>query len=235
MKEDTSNKSNWRPKSIYVIQNDRTLKFKLPYKKDQSGVANLLFKNKDSGEIFLIDSVINNLRHYSWIFSKCYDVILLYNDGKYLKYEGVSFVKKSNMEVNMENLIVHPSDSESQNWLTLRTYNSIIGERRAIVSENTGNKICGYIFDEKGEVIVGASIIIKDTNKGVVSNIDGYFEINIDANVDPLLLINYVGNKPKEISLTANSGLIVVMERDHKLDNIRVGDNLPLRKQIINP
>lgn len=62
-----------------------------------------------------------------------------------------------------------------------------------------GGKITGKIKDEKtGEPIIGATIIVKGTEKGAATDVDGNFAIAIDAGTYTLT-VNYIGYQTKEI------------------------------------
>ena len=111
VKQDTG---RYHPTVICVYNLGRNVKhsleFKLPYEEDQSGMANILFKNKNSGEIFTFDYLIHQsspdnpsyyIRAYRAVFfSGRYDVIFLYNNGKYIKYPDVLF--ENNMSIDVD-------------------------------------------------------------------------------------------------------------------------------------
>lgn len=61
----------------------------------------------------------------------------------------------------------------------------------------------GYIFDENtGESLIGASILVKGTNDGTVTDFDGSFEFNTSARPPFTLVISYVGYTSKEEQIT---------------------------------
>lgn len=68
---------------------------------------------------------------------------------------------------------------------------------------------------EDDQPIIGASVLIKDTGIGTVTDIDGKFILsNIPSNAKKIL-ISYVGMKPQEVSIKAN--LVIVMESDSEM------------------
>ncbi|MDR1370213.1 MAG: hypothetical protein LBJ72_08850 [Dysgonamonadaceae bacterium] len=207
--EKTEYESAWHPEAFYIIYPDMKLTFKLPYEKDQSGVANLLFKNKETGTIHLLDTVKNNERYCNQLSGK-YDAILLYNNGKYIVYNDVSFEKNISTEVNMENLNIQSCDPDSQYWLTLRKFNTAIGTR--VFPENyatdSNKKIRGYIFLlGGGESLMGAGICQQD-NRCKIALSDGYFEIDTDSY--QTLKVIYIGIEDQTINIKTNSGLFLV-------------------------
>ena len=61
-----------------------------------------------------------------------------------------------------------------------------------IVLVNAQKKnIQGFIFDEVGEPVIGATILIKGTNEGTITNIDGQFILS--ARIGSTLVISYIG------------------------------------------
>lgn len=76
------------------------------------------------------------------------------------------------------------------------------------------SKITGNVCDANGEPLIGASIVVKGQQNGVVADIDGNFQI--DAPEGSTLLITSVGFEPKEIK--AKSGKMdIILREDHKL------------------
>lgn len=77
---------------------------------------------------------------------------------------------------------------------------------------STPGKISGRVVDDKGEPLIGATIMIAGTKKGVATDVDGNF--TIDADKHDTLTITYVGYKRKEIKGAAGDNLSIVMKED---------------------
>ncbi len=75
---------------------------------------------------------------------------------------------------------------------------------------NTQQKIEGNVFDEFGEPIYGASIIIKGTKTGVSTNFDGAFSIK--ASKGDTLLINHLGYNQVELLIVEIKPYHVTMQ-----------------------
>lgn len=87
--------------------------------------------------------------------------------------------------------------------------------------DQQANVIRGTITDEKGEPIIGASIIEKGTTNGIISDIDGNFSITVPANA--ILSISYIGYEPLEVQVTNQKTLNIVLKEDIKaLDEVVV-------------
>lgn len=66
---------------------------------------------------------------------------------------------------------------------------------------NTGiAQVSGKVFDENGDPLIGASVVFKNTTKGVTTNASGYF--NLAQTPDTFtLVISYVGSKTKFVAV----------------------------------
>ena len=66
--------------------------------------------------------------------------------------------------------------------------------------------ISGTVIDKNlNEPVIGASIQIKGTTNGTITDLDGKFSIN--ASKDDILVISYIGYTTQEIKLTGQSSL----------------------------
>ena len=78
----------------------------------------------------------------------------------------------------------------------------------------------GKVTDSTGEPIIGANVIVKGTTVGVISDLDGGF--NINAKRGDVLQISFLGYQSKEVKVTG-SFLNVTLEEDTKtLDEVVV-------------
>lgn len=91
----------------------------------------------------------------------------------------------------------------------------------------------GRIVDKNGDAIIGASIVVKGTTRGTITNIDG--EFTIDVNKNEKLVVSYIGYVSQEITPT-NGDLTIVLEEDTKvLDEVVVlGYGANTRKQDLS-
>ncbi|MFY0625805.1 MAG: TonB-dependent receptor [Reichenbachiella sp.] len=72
--------------------------------------------------------------------------------------------------------------------------------------------VTGKITDEKGDGLPGASVIVKGTSTGTVSDIDGNFTLN--APDDGTLIISFIGYATQEIAVSGRSSIDVGLELD---------------------
>ncbi|MCD7937577.1 MAG: TonB-dependent receptor, partial [Tannerellaceae bacterium] len=70
----------------------------------------------------------------------------------------------------------------------------------------------GKIIDRDGEPLIGASIIVRGTGKGTITNMDG--EFTVDVTNETILDISYVGYVKQSVRITNQQQLTVVMQTD---------------------
>lgn len=85
------------------------------------------------------------------------------------------------------------------------------------------NEVRGKVTNLQGEPIVGASIILKGTNKGTVSGIDGSFALNTGSHNK--LSVHFIGYKPMDLSVDTYNNLLIAMHEDNQVfsENTIVG------------
>lgn len=77
-------------------------------------------------------------------------------------------------------------------------------------------KITGIVKDEKGEVVIGANVIVKGTSNGTITDIDGKFALDVPAYSK--ILISYIGLAPQELSVTdKNRDFTIILKEDSKM------------------
>ena len=77
----------------------------------------------------------------------------------------------------------------------------------------------GTVVDDKGEPVIGASVVIQGTTTGTVTDLDGNF--NLSAAKGAKLNISYVGYKTQNIAVNDNKPIKVSLEEDSEvLDDV---------------
>ncbi len=86
----------------------------------------------------------------------------------------------------------------------------------------TGEQTCtGTVKDAKGEPIVGASIRLKGSTAGVITNLDGQFSLKGVKQGD-ILTVNYIGFDPQTITYSGQPLSITLQENAQSLDEVVV-------------
>lgn len=72
----------------------------------------------------------------------------------------------------------------------------------SVYAQAQNGKITGKVTDEKGENLVGASVILKGGAKGTTTTADGNFVITNVSNKTYQLLVSFIGYATKEVTVT---------------------------------
>lgn len=75
--------------------------------------------------------------------------------------------------------------------------------------------VTGTVIDDLGEPLIGASIQVKGTSKGAISDIDGNFSISVAP--DATLVFTYVGMVTQEVNVNGRTTLRVQMQTDSQV------------------
>lgn len=85
------------------------------------------------------------------------------------------------------------------------------------VSKGNIIKIVGTVTDTKGEPLIGASVIVEGENKGVTTDIDGNYEIDVPEG--GRLMFSYIGFTPEKKKIDKDGRIDIVMSEDSQLLN----------------
>ena len=94
---------------------------------------------------------------------------------------------------------------------------------KPIVEKKTplSKKITGLVTDEKGDPIIGASVVIKGLNTGTITNVDGKF--TLETTEQSSIIVSYIGYKTDILTIGGNSNYNIVLNEDSKaLDEVVV-------------
>ena len=223
--EDTLNSSvgKWHPKMFYIVLPDLSLKYILPYEPDQSGFYNMFFISKESGETLLLDTIEDSIRYFTpFLSGNCYDVVLLYNNGKYVKQNNIFF--KNGAVVDMSNQRFLPSDSISERWKATRAFDDTVNDQ---VSDGDDMDVSDFII--KGYILSEVRLwqleqywkhyepVAKLQSSGSIVKSkkctdDGYFEIDAEDDTEQTLRVSPLLHQPLMIDIIAPCGLFLVMK-----------------------
>ena len=91
-------------------------------------------------------------------------------------------------------------------------------------------KVSGTVVDSNGEPIIGASVVVKGTSNGTITDLDGNFSIN-DVSETSQLTVSYIGYKPVQLRATDKNMAKVVLQEDSKMiEEVVVVGYTPMRK-----
>jgi len=82
--------------------------------------------------------------------------------------------------------------------------------------------LTGIVYDENNIELPGATIIIKETSQGTITDLDGHFKIEVTPE-EKTLIVRFVGYKSKEIKIEGRTNIVVNLEpHDIGLDEVVV-------------
>ncbi|RIJ50548.1 SusC/RagA family TonB-linked outer membrane protein [Maribellus luteus] len=79
--------------------------------------------------------------------------------------------------------------------------------------QQQSNTIKGNVTNQLGEPIPGASIIIKGTNSGTITDTDGNFQLTV-SDTKQILSVSFIGMKTVEISIQGEKTISIVLEEN---------------------
>lgn len=88
------------------------------------------------------------------------------------------------------------------------------------ITQQKGQKVQGVVLDETGEPLIGVSVMVKGTVTGVITDIDGNFEVN--ASPQSTLVFSYIGYSTQEVKVSGKSLKITMKEDSQKMDEVIV-------------
>ncbi len=186
----------------------------------------------------LID-VLKDLQHETdYFFSYSYDAI-----------EDIS-ITSSNDQYNLKSLLAFIS---AETGLSFKVSNKSVYVFRSLATESGVNKVYipklidhiipqlsyrilisppkysdertikGRLIDESGEPLIGATVQVKGSNVGTITDLDGAFTMNIPFGDDIVLVVTYVGYETKEVPINDQLELTIIMKQnENQLDEVVV-------------
>ena len=83
--------------------------------------------------------------------------------------------------------------------------------------------VSGIITDEKGEPLVGASVVLKGTTKGTVTDENGKYTLDLtDADKKGTLIVSFVGYDNQSIDIKERNLINIILEGGKALDEVVV-------------
>lgn len=80
------------------------------------------------------------------------------------------------------------------------------------ITQQKKNTVTGTIVDSSGMPIIGANILVKGTNSGTITDMNGNFSLEVDKNAT--LVVSYIGFADQEIKVGNQTSLSIVLKED---------------------
>lgn len=82
-----------------------------------------------------------------------------------------------------------------------------------MAQQSGGSLIKGQVIDPTGEPIIGANVLVVGTTQGVITDVDGYYQLDVKAGAT--LKISYIGYKEQQVK--AKQGLVTTLQEDSEM------------------
>ena len=91
-----------------------------------------------------------------------------------------------------------------------------------LVISQMGKVIKGVVTDQNGEPLIGCNIVVVGLQKGVITDIDGRFSLDIPVDAKQLK-VSYIGYQDQIVNIAGRSELKVILKEDNNaLDEVVV-------------
>ena len=85
-----------------------------------------------------------------------------------------------------------------------------------VPQQSRQNKLIqGLVKDDKGDVIIGATIKVKGTTIGTTTNMDGLYNLSVPSE-NSILIVSYIGYATQEIKVGNRQNIIITLQEDAK-------------------
>ncbi|WP_246067695.1 SusC/RagA family TonB-linked outer membrane protein [Changchengzhania lutea] len=130
-------------------------------------------------------------------------------------FKNTSKVQLKKGEIKITKLL---KQSLSDNYFVfvLTKKNEIVVEEKTVINDSkqqVQQKINGTVVDANNVPLLGASVLVKGTTVGTVTDFDGNFELSLpnDANT---LIVSYIGFKTQEVDITNKTTVSIILLAD---------------------
>ena len=131
---------------------------------------------------------------------------------------------KTNLSLDFKDKTVEQALNEilkgtSLTYVIKKNYIMIVpkGKEKQVVKM----EVTGVVTDEKGEPLIGVTVVEKGSSNGAVTDIDGNYQITVASQV-PVLVYSYVGYDSKEIKVNKKVINVVLKDASQQMDEVVV-------------
>ena len=152
--------------------------------------------------------------------------IELQTDFKFF-YEQQQVDVQQHIAVNVQNVSINAALEQALKNTNI-TYT--ISEKRILLIQKQNStslqsdkmvEIKGQVTDKNGIPVIGANILVKGSNLGCITDIDGNYSLKVPAK--STIVVSYIGYTTQEVTLKGNNFQRIIMEEDSKmLDDVVV-------------
>ena len=131
----------------------------------------------------------------------------LYNENLIDTERKVSVTAKDeNIEKILETLF-----SETDVNYNIVDRKIILAPKYLSETQQQKHRVSGVVKDAAGNALPGVTVVVKNQNKGIITNMDGEYTLE-DVSPDAILIFSFVGMAPQEIAINGKTEINVVLE-----------------------
>lgn len=94
----------------------------------------------------------------------------------------------------------------------------VISRRSAPQQSGPAKTIKGIVLDDRGEPVIGATIQVKGTNHGTITDMDGNYVLEIPSDQkDPVVVYSYIGYTTQNVPVKPGANFNVKLKEDSKV------------------
>lgn len=107
-------------------------------------------------------------------------------------------------------------------WLSMKLFYFLVAFLCASSVFAQQRMITGNVIDSNGESIIGATVKVKGSSAGTITDMTGRFSIELPANSD-VIVVSYIGYLTQEVKVGNRNSFIITLREDVKtLDEVVV-------------
>lgn len=151
------------------------------------------------------------------------DYLFVYDKSEINLNQKVTLNAQNKTVAEVLNVILHNTDimyaMEGNNIMLMKKVNL---QTTDLSVQQDGNRIAGKVVDETGESVIGASVVVKGTTNGTITDMNGNFTLERVKSGD-VIQISFIGYATQEIKYAGQTSLQVKLAEDsQKLDEVVV-------------
>ncbi|HEX2976236.1 MAG TPA: carboxypeptidase-like regulatory domain-containing protein, partial [Bacteroidales bacterium] len=227
-----------------MVDSDGRLRIFLPEVRD-AGIAAVIFRNSLTKAIIapFFDKNTSYSSAGNTLPIGIHSLIVLYTDGKYLVADSVPMRPYHHYVIDFTTALWHEADSSSFIWLNTyewdadRYETSQPKERRPdkiyqVYANQTGN-VTGSVYDENNDPLPGVVVMIKGTQTGTITDINGHFALQID-DYSADLVVSFIGYREEELQVTRGSEVRITLQAEVMMlqEVVVVGYSTKLKREL---
>lgn len=184
---------------------------------DMTLVSNIIV-HFDRKEYNSVEGAISGVLAGTQLAYKIYDLryVIIYRSDE----EGLESLKE--MAKHLEGLISDGEENIGRKPRNRRTTPILATRQKQINLRRPSIDVTGTIFTDDGEPLIGATILVKGSNRGTTTDIDGKFHLQ-DVEENAVLILSYTGYQSMEVAVEGQTVLSLVLHQNSQtLDEVVV-------------